>query len=171
MKTLTLLPLVLISLLSSTSFAATGNQEVSKQVEILRSIALNTNELQLEGETPFELIRSLRDQLIGDESIKITLNSVPDALDESQIGTTNSDAAMSLVESAMDEMEYYNTSFSDEDRKTVAQVFKKLEETPAIFAWNPFGSSSCSSVYSTVVIIDTESKMAYEFVFLNGEGC
>lgn len=168
------LSFALLTLFGSTSaWAATSasSKAIIKQIEALESLAYSSNVIDVEGDTPYEMIESLREQLIGDDSISITMNSVPDFVDELNIGTMSNELAQGLVVSAMDEMDYSDQPFTSGQREDVRSAFKALAKTNAIYAWNPFGAAGCGSSFSTVIIIDPETKTAYELIFVNFEGC
>ncbi len=166
-----LLTLIAATVLFSLPAFANDSEIIADQVARLEALAIGVNVIDLEGDDTYEMIRSLREQLIGDDSITIALNSIPDTKDEYNIGTTDNESALYLVEGALDEMEHTETPYSSEDRQQIRDAFSELANTNAIYAWNPFGSDACGSSFSTVVIIDPATRVAYEFIFLYIEGC
>jgi hypothetical protein len=131
----------------------------------------------LEGYNLAELVVSYAVQSgeVTDETTFIFDYKDVESADEVVYGTTDAKTFSQILFSAihfMDNDALANEMlYSVDKRQRIDELLKELQSLQPIYSWNPVGDNVCGSSLTTPVVIDPQTKKAYELNFYKIEGC
>lgn len=159
------------------SLSAQSSTVEGLALQLGKMAAMGVTEHPLQGTSEKDLLFSYLHQVADlqeDNEIYVNHPSV-ELFDEYVYGTTDAKNFSSLITGAihfMDEDALKGEAvYSQEKIASIQQILSQLQTHDVIYSWNPGGDSVCGMLLTTPVIIDSQTKKAYEFNFFKIEGC
>ncbi|MBY0384394.1 hypothetical protein K2X05_04475 [bacterium] len=131
---------------------------------------------ELDGSTPEELVMSLSEKTKAyAEEVFLDYKDV-EGSGEARWGTTDAKTFLNIVFAGIhfmdDNANADQALYSDEDRQEVRAFLAELKNTDVIYSWNPGSEHVCGESLTSPVLIDPQTKKAYEINFYDIEpGC